>query len=215
MATTPKQAWPIPDPTDLRGNVPLYLQNLGSAIEKQSVMRYATSTTRDASLTVPEEGMLAYLTTPDQLTLYTNGLWRVVYEPWTSYVVTLSGWTVGNGVLVGFYQRVGATVLFQISFTLGSTSTTGAVEPVFSLPFLPKTGFGLWMRTTCTSLLFDATGGSHCAPAYTTGTNNEFIRPMIVNAASTYGVNATITGTVPFTWAVNDVLIISGWYPLS
>lgn len=136
---------------------------------------------------------------------------------WVAYTPTLTGWTQGNGTIVGRYMRINSIVFFQISFSLGSTSTApAATEPVFGMPPVPvKTGWAFYMRSTCRSALFDATGGSFDGAVYTSGTNNEFIRPMVVSTGSTYGGNAVIDGTIPFGWAVNDLIIISGWYPTS
>jgi hypothetical protein len=67
-----------------------------------------------------------------------NGASNVNTGAWTSYTPTwtASGTAValGNGVLVGRYQRIGRTIIYHINFIPGSTSTYGSGVYSFALP---------------------------------------------------------------------------------
>ncbi|MEU6348868.1 hypothetical protein ABZ896_06030 [Streptomyces sp. NPDC047072] len=76
-AYTPLNALPYPQPTDT-ADLPLHLQSLAEAIDGRTVLRYATAAARDAAITTPVAGMVAWLTTPGQLTHYTGTVWSPV-----------------------------------------------------------------------------------------------------------------------------------------
>lgn len=57
---------------------------------------------------------------------------------WTAYTPTWTASTtnpvLGNGVLVGRYQRIGRTVTVHINLTVGATTTVGSGDYSFALP---------------------------------------------------------------------------------
>jgi hypothetical protein len=58
---------------------------------------------------------------------------------WTAYTATWTASTtnpvIGNGTIVARYKRVGKTVLFRVTITMGSTTTYGAGQYSIGLPF--------------------------------------------------------------------------------
>jgi hypothetical protein len=76
-------------------------RNIANKIVERSVMRFASATARNATLTAPVEGMVAWLQDTNTLTIY-NG------TQWTSQSVLLMDWTAlsslgtyGGGVTAG------------------------------------------------------------------------------------------------------------------
>lgn len=75
MAGSPLQALDCSDVGNAP-NGPAMLLTFATAAEKRLVMRFASAAARDAAITVPEAGMVAYLTTPKQLTMHDGTAWR-------------------------------------------------------------------------------------------------------------------------------------------
>lgn len=124
---------------------------------------------------------------------------------WQSWSPTLSGgWANGNGVWDAKYVKLGKTVTFNAQFTIGSTTTKGS-NILFSLPVTSKDSY---------FLSFDA----FCSPnaqliAFRNATTTGNI--VCINSAGTYATRATITATVPLTWATNDTITIRGTYEVA
>lgn len=122
--TTPIQALPIPILSDV-ANVPLHVQNLAQALEKQLVMVFASAASRTTAIPSPVDGMLSYRTDAK------------IYE---SYNVTAAAWvrlgTPGQQIQHGTFSYtiaagVGtATVTFPVAF---------AGVPDVTLDFTPIT----------------------------------------------------------------------------
>lgn len=213
MGTTPLAAYPYPDLTDPPNGPGQFLAALAAA-EKKDVLTFTTAAARTAAITAPVAGMLVYLTTTQQLTLYDGTAWIVIVAPWTSYTPTLggTGWAVGNGTLTGRACMTADRVDFSIRLVLGSTSTAGAGNPTLTLP---SATHAEWterlMRASTACSLFDtsASATNHGRAGFTGGST---ITPLVTNAAGTYVADANVTGTVPFTFAVGDEIAIAGWY---
>jgi hypothetical protein len=130
---------------------------------------------------------------------------------WTAYTPTLTGWTLGNGTLVGFYNNDGKTVNVAASVKWGST-TSAAGNLYLSLPvaadltlggtflFNVYQAGGVGVATDFNADTYYQLGG------YVTGTTT--MRIILTNGANNSGVAVSI----PFTWAVNDMMIISITY---
>ncbi|MDX2872544.1 hypothetical protein [Streptomyces ipomoeae] len=76
-AYTPLNGLPYPQPTDA-ANLPLHLQSLAEGIDGRTVMRFGSAGARDAVVTSPARGMVAWLDTPGQLTHWTGSVWAPV-----------------------------------------------------------------------------------------------------------------------------------------
>ncbi|MFJ4950398.1 hypothetical protein [Streptomyces sp. NPDC088760] len=76
-AYTPLSGIPYPQPTD-PANLPQHLQSLAETVDARTILRYPNATARDAAVTTPAAGMVAWLSSPGQLTYYTGTAWLPV-----------------------------------------------------------------------------------------------------------------------------------------
>lgn len=184
------------------GDVDTYLM-------EQATMVFANAAARDAALTAPSEGMLAYILDTNLLTQYSGAAWSGVGPTsgaWRSWTPTLTNMTQGNGTVVARYMRVGRMITYKFQFTLGSTSTIGT-NPTFSVPVTAAAQGELDM---CHTRLLDNSpftryfGWSVGATTSTIQIGQSVIDTLV-----------SITATDPFTWAVNDQIFVSGTYEAS
>lgn len=126
---------------------------------------------------------------------------------WTAYTPALggTGWAVGNGAVAGAYRQIGKLVFFWASFTLGSTSTTGAGSLAFTIPVNQQTSNTVHIKGRAT----DTSTGLHYALTASTSSSTQFI--LRVQSADANLVSITSGGT-PVTWADTDVFQICGVY---
>lgn len=122
---------------------------LADELVPRSVMRFASATARNATLTSPVAGMTAYLTTEQALTVYTGSAWvTLATNPgaWSTYTPTWTGATtnpsLGNGSLTGVYSLTGKTCHAHIDLTTGTTTAFGSGIWSFALPFTSASGHG-------------------------------------------------------------------------
>jgi hypothetical protein len=118
---------------------------------------------------------------------------------WTSYTPSLTALTLGNGTLTAKYQQIGKTIIASIYLLWGST-TSASGQWFISLPFANSTV----NDTPIGSARFlDSGTQNYVGVALVSSTR---IAPTILNVAGTYPTFTTVTQTVPYTWATNDVL---------
>lgn len=108
--------------------------------------------------------------------------------------------TIGNGTLAGRYIQAGDTVFVRAYLKVGSTSTNGSGAYSLSMPVeaaatVPQALSG-WLVDASESDRYPVT-------VLLTGT---FVR--ILDSTASFGVSSTS----PFTWAVNDEILIAGIY---
>lgn len=176
---------------------------------KQAVMTFASAAARDAALgAYLQEGMLAYLLDVDRFTSYTSGAWvEVAYAgAWAAFSPTWSGSTgspsLGNGTISAAYSVSGKNVNFRINLTWGSTTAAGSGAYGFTLPFAPVND------TACGAVLVDSSATLRwSATAWINAGSGVFRLLPALNAGS-----AGVAGTVPFTFATGDQIIIGGTY---
>lgn len=159
MPTTAIGGAPYPAGGDA-DNVPADMMALAEWVSTRVGMRFADAAARDAAITAPEAGMLAWLDTPGSLTLRTARAWRTIWTDlaWSDVVLGSSFATYGttpqaaveNGlfiVLKGGVQRSGTgaqiagdSVLGTIPSALGTPlsgdypiATQWATDPVARL----------------------------------------------------------------------------------
>lgn len=133
---TPLGGLPYPQPTDT-ANLPLHLQSLAEGIDGRTVLRYPTATDRDAAITTPAPGMVAWLATPGTLSYYTGSAW-VAMGAWNTYTPAWTAATtnpaIGDGTITGKYAIVGKTCHFTMLVQFGSTTTYGSGSYTFTYP---------------------------------------------------------------------------------
>lgn len=121
---------------------------------------------------------------------------------WTSYTPTVTGWTLGNGTVTGFYQQIGKTVFFHAAVISGSTTVFGA-NPSITFP-VTASGAG---RGTFWSVAQDVSTGDN----YKLGESQSGTLVQM-SSLGTNGLYVTMSSTVPFTFASGDTLVVSGMY---
>jgi hypothetical protein len=143
-------------------------------------------------------------------TQVTNGM--IASESWSSWAPATSGLTIGNGVTVAVYQKVGRTVYFAIKFTLGTTSAvTGNVS--FSLPFDMSANMASTEGYIGNGTLLNS--GVGVFPAYAVrGGADSLINIYASNAAGTFTQLTGLTSTTPFgsAWDTGDTINVKGFY---
>jgi len=121
-------------------------------------------------------------------------------KAWTAFTPTISGgWAVGNGTWVAYYSQLGKNVDAYGEFTVGSTTTKGTGLTISLPPSLPVRVNQ--NQSWFTSMLAAGTGnwkGSWRLASTTTMT----LTTLFVSGT---GIGeASITSTVPATWATGD-----------
>lgn len=117
---------------------------------------------------------------------------------WTSYTVTWTNGTIGNGILEGKFWRLGKLVVFRIDLIWGSTTTSSGTWS-FSLPVSAVS-----TRAYCVA---------H-GDFIDTGTTDGDVRGRLTSA-TTFLPKAgasVLSPTTPHTWANTDELHMIGIY---
>lgn len=122
---------------------------------------------------------------------------------WSSWTPTWTNLTLGNGVVVARYQRVGKLIIARLSIILGSTSSVAGLI-TFSLP-VTRVGYAgtAGLIVIGHARLRDDSvpanyNGAVLTPSTTTGA------VAVYNTSGTYaGMDNTHT-VVPFAWATTD-----------
>lgn len=190
--------------------------NVNNYLMEQAVMSFADSTARDAAVTSPEEGMIAYLQDVDTFTAYNGSSWAVAVnlnengETWSSYTPT---WTttgtapaIGNGSIVAQYVNINNVVIVQGQMTFGSTTTFGT---------------GAWSLSTPNTMAaaYVSYGLLGHAKGYDSSGGSNYTLYVVIDAGSTTKVLLNREGTPPnvdyqnpFTWANGDNLAFNFSY---
>lgn len=161
----------------------------------QGVNVFANAAARTAAITSPQEGQMSYLKDTDSTEYYTGSAWSALgASSWTTFTPTLTGVTQGNGTLVARYNQTGKTVIGNIKFTLGSTSSiTGGITAT-----LPNTANGI---VSVVGNFVD-----NFVQGYPVGseTFSSTVYLRALNASSTYAGYTNTSSSVPFSWGTGD-----------
>jgi len=173
-------------------------------LQKQSVMKFATSSARDTALSgVLRDGMMAYTDDDGMVWLYSahdiaSAQWIRFSSVWEGWLTTPSfsaGVTEGDGTfdVVCRYERGSLRIRGQ--FTLGSTSAVTGV---------PQFDISAYLTSTATHF----SGGM--AAVRDTSAARWYTASSIVGIGGDDIViqtdGATIDGSTPFTWASGDFI---------
>jgi len=126
----------------------------------------------------------------------------ITKSAWTSYTPTLGGgWTAGTSTATGAYERVGDTVHVRGKLVLGSGMALTST-PTLSLPLAVKSG------VICNGHAYLEDNGttSYVAVADFSGSTAG------IWGIGTNGSRFNLTSSVPFTWAVGDIIYFNGTY---
>lgn len=180
---------------------------------EQAVMVFASAAARDAAITAPAEGMVAYLTDVNMMCQYSGAAWSGIgptHGTWRSWTPTLTNMTQGNGTVVARYMRIGRMITYKFQFTLGNTSSMGT-DPVFSVPVVAAAQGELDMNVTRITDNSPFTRYFGWSVGATTSTIQLGLADNIVGTFS----RVSITSTNPMTWASGDFVFVSGTYEAS
>jgi hypothetical protein len=186
----------------------LTASDVNTYLMQQAVMFFATSVARDAAITAPVEGMVAYLEDTNIYTFYNGTAWGNLLwgDAWIAYTPTLSNITLGSGgTSAFFYQRVGKMVNVRGRITLG---TSGALTGVatFTLPSNAISSDQFW-NSGC---VLNDSGTTFYPGMVRVGTSTATV--LALNAAGTYTTAVNTSAIIPFTWAINDVINVGFSY---
>lgn len=137
----------------------------------------------------------------DNFTIFTD------FGAWTAYTPALTNVTLGNGTLIGRYQRFGRKVTATVSFTLGTTSDITSFC-YFGLPFQEYNPGGApgfvgacWGQDASTA--FRATG--------VVSTSSSSVFPMLGGS----GGALHVSNTWPWDWTTSDYIAFTITYEAS
>ena len=174
---------------------------LNDYLMNQSVMVFTNATARDAALTSPTEGMYAYLTASDHLTVYNGTAWLVFDTAWTAYTPTFTNIPTPTSSSA-YYMRTGKRVDFYIYVTM-SGAPTGVVTA--SLPVTAPSA-ARWAGSARMIVAGTTYVGTPIFGSTTT------VQLYATNASGTYATVTATSGTVPAAWVSGNTFIIQGTY---
>ena len=131
--------------------------------------------------------------------------YNALVGPWTPYDAAWNAATnpaINNGVKGGYVKTIGELVLFTYELTFGSTTNPGAGTWLFTLPVIPAARVSPGWVFNAHAL--DAGGNKYVLGCELDNVN----RVRLFNP----GTPNMVGPTVPFTWAVGDVLRLGGQY---
>lgn len=203
MTTTePIQGGPSPEPSDSPDG-PNQLAAITAWAAGRLWMRFASPSARDVQITSPVEGM--HCTTGTGATqidwAYRGGQWRNITTPhaWQSYTPALTGFTLGNGTIVGEYTRLAdGTVHCGGRLTFGSTSSiTGTLS--IGLPVSVNGVYNNVLTVLGDMMLYDTSAGAM-----------QLWHAQVASGASFLGRNdagGSVAAASPWTWASGDQIM--------
>ncbi len=130
---------------------------------------------------------------------------------WTTYTPSTTGVTETSGTKVGRYTQIGKHVVFLFVFTLGASSAITSTVTV-TLPVSANTVQGTAGNRFLANLsMLDSSASTfYYGLSELTNTTASTLRTFSVSGAN---INkATLSATVPFTWATSDELYLYGSY---
>jgi len=179
---------------------PALASDINTYLMEQSVMTFTNTTTRDAALPTPNEGMVVYLTASDHFQVYNGSAWVTFDIAWNAWTPTLTNLTQGTGAtLSAFYARIGKTIVAQVYVTMGTSPTVGGQFSI-SLPVDIANSNRSGSIGTC--LMRDAGGGvSYFGSVFATSSAPSVARMQTIGTAGATATLSSQTATNPFTWA--------------
>jgi hypothetical protein len=187
----------------------LTAQDVNDYLMDQSIMNFATTAARSSAIPTPTEGMFAITKDDDELDYYNGSAWvsALPVGAWKAYTPTLSGLTIGNGVLDFKYSQIGKTVHVKGKITLGSTSSvTTTVDigtPVASTGY--STGYLLGN--------FSAYNNSSVFTGQMINVANpNAFRATVNDSSAAITRAADLSAAVPFTWANTHTMFVTYTY---
>jgi hypothetical protein len=121
-----------------------------------------------------------------------------------------TAWVLGNGVVVGRYQKVGRLVSGYVHITFGSTTTFGTQSLSTIVPLAPNTPT-LSNTPIGNTRAFDVSTGNAVTGHAEQGAGS-VLAPNVQSTSSPWTTAETIINTRPFTWVSGDYVLITFTY---
>lgn len=116
---------------------------MADRIEKYVMMRFANAAARDAVITVPEQGMQAFLTTPNVMTFYDGTAWRGEWvTTFTTQIDQGATTNIAKTTTSFEYRYDGPMIDFSAYITITAAGTAGTGVS-FTVPVTPINSGGL------------------------------------------------------------------------
>jgi hypothetical protein len=181
---------------------PALASDINTYLMNQSVMVFTNSAARDAALTSPNEGMVAYLTASDHYTIYNGTTWVIFDIAWNAWTPTLTNLTQGTGAtLSAFYARIGKTIVAQLYITMGTGMVVGGQ---FSISLPVDIANANRSLTIGTCLMRDAAGSvSYLGSVTATSSAPSVARMQTIGTAGATATLSSQSAASPFTWNAN------------
>jgi len=166
-----------------------------------------------ASRTAGQGGFLdlSLIASSDKTFTFPNetGTFALEQGAWTEYTVTPANLTKGaGGILTGYYQKIGKTVICRIYFKFGSGSAVSG-DVVFSLP-VTSISYPAGETQLGNTMFTDSGTDNYFGMANWASTTT--IRPAISSVSGTKIVSGRLNSTSPFTWTTNDDMTLQFVY---
>ena len=143
-----------------------------------------------------------------------GGAWKT-YTPVGSFTGGQT-FTIGSGTLTGKYTQIGKTVHFEIFYKQAAdTNWNSGAGLEFTLPVTGKAIPTLtYAALNGGGWFYDASGAVSWGPIrFDNASTPAKVHLGTMGTASTYlGTAADINASVPWTWATNDEIVITGTY---
>lgn len=136
---------------------------------------------------------------------WSGSAWKTIFVPWTAYTPITSN--VSGGTVTGAWCRVGDLVQVSIMHTLTGADFTG--QPTYSLPVNHVSTSTEWLDGTV--LLRDNSAAAELLGVVRKSAAT-VIAPYCLLASGTYVSFANVNTTTPFTWAIDDTLVMNFSY---
>jgi len=194
---------------DFQAGAVLTAADTNGYLASQANMVFATSAARDAAITAPQEGMVAYLKDVDGVFIYSGSAWiqDSGIAAYTAFTPTLSGWTQGNGTFIAYYRVFGKTVHYYGRFTFGSTSAVGGASTNFTVTLPATSTFGVESIQAGVGQFRKVSTGLNIIGQTANSSTTTMIVTWAENPGSTTYVARQVwntTATLPFTFASGD-----------
>ena len=134
-----------------------------------------------------------------------NGLqasWDAYSPTWTAVTTNPA---LGDGTLTGRYLRIGKTILFTLTLTMGATTTYGTGGWILSLPVAARSG----RRAVGQVDILAGANGYVGAGIVLGGTTSLF---LAVPGTVAGGPDRSVATGVPVAWASGNTLAATGTY---
>lgn len=144
--------------------------------------------------------------TPAKLLTGTGSTWS-----WGNWSPSYTNFTLGNGTLnYAKYNQSGKSVFFEISVTLGSSSSVSG-QIIFTLPVTASSSPAINGTAVTSNVQFVDLGSAvHMGVFIINGSGNGALSYLnVVSSSLRY---QTISSSAPFTWAAGDIWSVSGIY---